>query len=254
MRKIFCIFFVLLMICSAKAADEIVIEMQGDSFSSLPAPSLWQKDAKSLCQEWRGKTRDQVLYSLPIVSSKDRIVRGPNTKYALVEYYEQDNFRKFLFKAEDPQTFITAAANAADVLAINKKYGINIGLKQTVFEDFYKDILSAETDPILPPQNALYRLSYTDINTPKATPRWFLFEKQQLTFTFETETEKENYLSSLRKKAEVAKPKPQPKPQPKKRTAYKALLSGGTVQDQMYMPRVTKSKFLPIQPTDKKEN
>ena len=138
-----------------------------------------------------------LLYQLPIVSSKDRIVRAEGKKfYALVEYYKDQQFRKFLFQGPDPQTFITAAASAADVLAVNKKYGINIGLKQDLFEQSYPGA-SAETNTNLPAGSTLYHLSYTDVNTPKPQDHWFLFEQGALSQSFYTLPEKDNYLNSL---------------------------------------------------------
>ncbi len=218
-----------------QAQGEIIIEMRGEDAS--PAPSVWEYNAIELTRKLRGKTREQVLYAMPVVSNKDRIIRSEQQEYALVEYYDGDHFRKFLFKAETPQTFIAAAATAADVLAVNKKYGINMGLTQRSFENFYADKAVSETADILPSGAVLYRLLYTDINTPVPVQRWFLFENKELTQTFETLQEKDNYLASL-----------QPQPQPStasatpqnhsKRTLRKALISGGTQWDQAYLPRV----------------
>lgn len=246
MRKIL-FFFFFFSLAFAWAEDEIVIEIHGEPATSS-APTVWQKNAKQLSRALRSTTREQLLYSMPVVSDKDRIVRSSMAEYALVEYYNNGNFRKFLFKAEDPQTFITAAADVADVLAVNKKYGINIGLKLKDFLSFYAQQALQETDPILPPQTTLYKLLYQDINTPAPTERWFLFEKEELTLTFENSQAKEGHLSSLRKQAEEAKPKTTPQPtaqKPPQRTTRKALLSGGTLHDRMYMPRVTNSKFTP---------
>lgn len=247
MRKIFFLCFFSIFTFFAWAEDEIVIEMHGEPATSS-APTVWQKNAKQLSRTLRNTTREHLLYSMPVVSDKDRIVRSSTAEYALVEYYNNGNFRKFLFKAEDPQTFITAAADAADVLAVNKKYGINIGLQKKDFLALYAQKAQLETDPILPEQTYLYKLFYQDINTPTATQRWFLFEKEELTLTFESADEKESYLMSLRKQSQEAEPKPTPKTTTKtapQRTTRKALLSGGTLHDRMYMPRVTNSKFTP---------
>lgn len=246
MRKILFIFSVLLLSCFAWAEDEIVIEMHGDP-TPVATPTIWQKSAPELARALRGTTRQQLLYTMPAVSDKDRIVRNSSAEYALVEYYNNGHFRKFLFKAEDPQTFITVAATPADVLAVNKKYKINIGLKRNDFLTFYNEKVTEEKDNLLSSSLALYKLSYQDINTTVPTDHWFLFEREELTLCFESTEEKENYLKSLRQKAEAAQAKPTHKPAPKKqvRTTRKALLSGGTLHDRMYMPRVTNSKFVP---------
>ena len=208
--------------------------------ASAPAQTpIWKQNAVQLSRAWRGKTREQLLYQLPIVSSKDRIVRAEGKKfYALVEYYKDQQFRKFLFQGPDPQTFITAAASAADVLAVNKKYGINIGLKQDVFEQSYPGA-SAETNTNLPAGSTLYHLSYTDVNTPKPQDHWFLFEQGTLSQTFYTLPEKNNYLNSLLPKETPQVPaETTPAPTP----VRKALISGGTEWDKANLPRVVNYK------------
>lgn len=230
--------------------DEIVIEMHGEPDSDRSAqPTLWSQNARQLTRQLKGKTREQVLYAMPVVSDKDRIIRSANTEYALVEYYSGGNFRKFLFKAETPQLFLSAAATAADVLAINKKYGVNIGLTQGDFESFYKEKAQKEAENILPAGFVLYKLAYTDVNTPAPKTRWFLFEKLTLTQTFETAQEKETYLAGV--KAQAAE-KPQTALSAARKAARpavvrKGLISGGTAQDQADLPRVILNK--PLLPT-----
>ena len=251
MKKHLFLFPLLLLPFCAWAQEEWVIEMQGDpAIDSIS--SVFDKNAKEISRKMRGKTRENLLYSMPIVSNKDRIVNGPAAEYALVEYYEGDQFRKFLFKAETPQTFITAASTAADVLAVNKKYGINIGLTQADFESFYKEKAQLQKNDLLPAGSALYKLSYKDINTPKAQNRWFLFENKELSKTFETLAEKNAYLDSLKPKEEpAAQPAAAPKTKPRQNTrpTRKALISGGTATDRAYLPRVVNPK--PMLPTPK---
>ena len=254
MKKYLFLFVFFCMAFSAWAEDEIVIEMHGDP--SPATPTVWDKNAKQLSRTLRATTREQLLYSMPVGSDKDRIVSNTSAEYALVEYYNNNQFRKFLFKAEEPQNFITAAATVADVLAVNKKYNINIGLKLQDFLSFYGKRALQETSSVLPTGTVLYKLSYQDINTPTAVDRWFLFEKEELTLTFENPQTKEAYLASLKPKTEEEKNKPTPAPVKKKpqRTVRKALVSGGTLHDRMYMPRVVNPKTVPPTMTLKKEN
>lgn len=188
----------------AAQEDEIVIEMHGEPSEAPAAPTLWDRNAVQLTRKLRGKTREQVLYAVPVVSDKDRIVRGTGGEYALVEYFNGVDFRKFLFKAESPQTFVAAAATAADVLAVNKKYGVNIGLKQADFERFYRGEAQKEQEGTLPAGSVLYRLAYTDVNTPQKTDRWFLFENQTLSKTFETSSSKNTHLEFLKRQKAAA--------------------------------------------------
>lgn len=243
----------LVMAAPLQAQDEIVIEMQGEPSVLPDAPTLWDRDAVQLTKKLRGKTREQVLYAVPIVSDKDRIIPARRGEYALVEYYQGENFRKFLFKAESPQTFVAAAATAADVLAVNKKYGVNIGLSQKAFENFYKGKAQKEENAFLPQGTVLYLLDYTDVNTPKSVKRWFLFEKGNLSQTFETSGTKNAYLEALKRQAEEAQKatqsaEPQPQ-QTQRRVVRKALISGGTEWDRAYLPRVVNPKPMLITPT-----
>ncbi len=217
---------------------------------------LWDQTAKQLSRAWRGKTREQLLYQIPIVSTKDRIVRAEGKKfYALVEYYQDKEFRKFLFQGQDPQTFITAAATAADVLAVNKKYGINIGLTQELFEQHYGAQATKENAE-LTDGTVLYKLSYTDVNTPKAQDHWFLFEQATLTQTFYTEADKDAYVASARPTpAETQTPAQTANTQKTNtRNVRTGLISGGTAWDQAYMPRVINPIFQPPQPVQNTKN
>ncbi len=247
---------------AVRSDGEIVIEMTGDSFPQTDRVlSLWDFDATELTRRMRGKTREQVLYAVPIVSDKDRIINGKDGEYALVEYYSGGDFRKFLFKAESPQTFVTAAATAADVLAVNKKYNVNIGLSQRNFERFYQDKITAEHTDLLPKDIRLFKMEYRDINTPVPYSRWFLFEKDELTRTFETETDKNAYLNKLQKPNEEnseakrqAHEKATARTQNQNRTVRKALISGGTTWDRANLPRVINPKpLLRRQPQPAKE-
>ena len=239
-----------------QAEEEIVIEMTGQPSAAAEDFTLWDKTAPQLTRQLRGKTREQVLYAVPVVSDKDRIISARRGEYALVEYYRGNDFRKLLFQAESPQTFVTAAATAADVLAVNKKYGVNIGLTEKAFTDFYPSAQQQDS-PYLSRQAALYRLSYTDINTPQAVERWFLFERGNLTQTFETSGTKNAYLEALKRQQEAAQ-QPQPAQAAaapaQNRVVRKALISGGTEWDKATLPRVVNPKPLLITPTQSADN
>jgi hypothetical protein len=247
--------FVLILPLSAQEDEEILIELQGSVVNAAPRPTpmLWDYNARQLTNKWRGKTREQLLYTVPIVSDRDGIVRGQTAEYMLVEYFLDGQFRKFLFRAESPQTFIAAAATPADVLAINKKYKVNIGLWLTDFQTAYANHARRQAEDILPENTFLYQLSYTDVNTPKSQLNWFLFENKKLAKTFYTRAQKEAYLQQIReqhiaeeaeaKAVQTAAAQEQASPvrqaaKAKNKKPFKALLSGGTVHDQMYLPRI----------------
>ena len=238
--------------------EEIVIELTGDALSTAKTTSMWDLDAWQWTRKLRGKTREQVLYQMPLVSDRDGLIRGEKNEYMLVEYYGPNTFRKFLFHAQAPQTFITAAATPADVLAVNKKYAVNIGLLQKDFENFYAGDATQEEISTLPAGAVLYRLPYKDINTPKKQTHWFLFENGKLSKTFFTKKQKDTFLQQLPQPSETetepdeeAQPITKAKPPTPPR---KALLYGGTAWDQAYMPRVINPHPALLPPPAKTEN
>ena len=237
-----CLLGLLLLPCWAAAEPEIVIEMTGTPAraTSTANISIWDKTVPQLIRLLRGKTREQALYAITVVSVQDRIISGPSQKYAFVEYKKDKKTLKLLFQAKDPQLFLTAAATTEDILAVNKKYGVNLGISQEDFEHTYTHKLISETDPNLPQNAVLYQLSYTDVNTPTPTDYWYLFEDKQLRQTFYTKEDKEAYLQTLRP---VQTPQPQPKKK-QKRAPFKALISGGTTWDQSYLPRIIDPKTI----------
>ena len=271
MKKL--ILFSLLFCCAwplcAQEEDELIIEMTGTSQTDQPqAPSLWDFNARQLTRKLRGQTREQILYAMPVVSDRDGILQGTAQEYALVEYDKAGAFRKFLFRAETPQTLLAVAATPADVLAVNKKYAVNIGLSQKDFEDFYGEKAILQQTPSLPETMALYRLPYQDINTPQKQTHWFLFENGQLSQTFSDQAQKDTFLQSYTQATEQAaaqaaqqnsvsaQSSTSQKPLPKRRPARprKALLYGGTTWDQMYMPRVTNPHPALLPPAAKTES
>ena len=238
------------MICVAQD-DELMIEMHGqpDATKVLPSISIWDKTTPQLIRALKGKTREEVLYIIDVVSTQDRIIKGPQHKYTLVEYKQKDTdaFRKLLFQEQEPQIFLTAAGSPEDVLAINKKYGIILPLSQVLFEKAYAGKYHLETDSALPANARLYELSYRDVNTPKPQAHWFLFENKQLSRAFYTEKEKQDYLKSIAP-TQTEPNTPVPTPTPRK-MGRKALVSGGTTWDKMYMPQVVHPKPMGTRPT-----
>ena len=165
---------------TAQAAPEpeIVIEMHGESSSPRQGISVWNKNARQLTRLFRGKDKTYVLYQVENVSSADRIIRSQNGKrYVYVRYGSDDgDYRKFLFQAQDPQTFVACAADIADVLAVNLKYGVNLGVSRSDFLRTYESraTLTNLLDKATNKTYSVYRLEYTDIRFFK---RYFIRRK-----------------------------------------------------------------------------
>ncbi|MDD7578405.1 MAG: hypothetical protein PUK24_02525 [Elusimicrobia bacterium] len=269
--KHFILIILSLLLAGAAAAQnhaeepEIVIEMRGEQTAPVAAVSIWDKNALQLTRLFRGKDRSHVLYSVENVSTKDDILRSDNAKeYAFVRYGTNDgDYRKFLFKAEDPQTFVACAANLKDVLAVNLKYGVNMGVSLKDFLRVYGGTAQASALEDEPAGKTLsvYKQTYSDVNHKTPAPYYFVFDGDELIQTLAGEkayadyakklTEANEKLRAQNKQAQdkAAQLEKQKRNQAARRKPIKALAYGGTVEDQMYMPRVNNPKFPPPTPS-----
>lgn len=269
--KHFILIILSLLLAGAAAAQnhaeepEIVIEMRGEQTAPVAAVSIWDKNALQLTRLFRGKDRSHVLYSVENVSTKDDILRSDNAKeYAFVRYGTNDgDYRKFLFKAEDPQTFVACAANLKDVLAVNLKYGVNMGVSLKDFLRVYGGTAQASAleDETAGKTLAVYKQTYSDVNHKTPAPYYFVFDGDELTQTLAGEKAYADYAKKLKEANEklraqnkqaqdkAAQLEKQKRNQAARRQPVKALAYGGTVEDQMYMPRVNNPKFPPPTPS-----
>lgn len=226
---------------------EIIIEMTGPAPKKtvLPEIAIWNKNATQLTRLFTGKDRTYVLYTVENVSNYDGTIHAKNgLKYAFVEYREpRGDFRKFIFKNDDPQTFVACAASAQDVLAINQKYSVNIGLKKDRFLQQYP--VAVKLTDLTNINQEVFRINWGGDKKQNA-PLYVLFENEELTDQIlgkeawdkyvqkQIADENERLHQELKEKENLPAPatkRPASKP-------YKALISGGTLQDQMYMPRL----------------
>lgn len=235
--------FVLLGLCCGPLAafgaeePEIIIELTGAPDKKTDAGiEIWDKTAKSLARLLSGKTREEALVLITSVSTKDVNVRAADgTKYRFVQYGREGNYRKLLFRAKEPQTFVDVATNTQESLALFTRYQTDIQLSETEFLDAYGPQTAAVFLPT-PNGQTLYRA-----NIDGKTTQFFLFEQGRLVRLLTKEqTDKliQTQQETARKQTQ-AKQTAQP---PKKPAPYKALLYGGTLHDQMYMPRVIQRK------------
>lgn len=269
--KHFILIILSLLLAGAAAAQnhaeepEIVIEMRGEQTAPVKTVSIWDKNALQLTRLFRGKDRTHVLYSVENVSTKDDILRSSNgTEYAFVRYGTNDgDYRKFLFKAEDPQTFVACAANLKDVLAVNLKYGVNMGVSLKDFLRVYGGTAQASAleDETAGKTLSVYKQTYSDVNHKTPAPYYFVFDGDELTQTLAGEKAYADYAKKLKEANEklraqnkqaqdkAAQLEKQKRNQAARRKPIKALAYGGTAEDQMYMPRVNNPKFPPPTPS-----
>ena len=144
------------------------------------------------------------------------------------------------------------------MLAVNLKYGVNLGVSRSDFLRTYESraTLTNLLDKATNKTYSVYRLEYTDVNHPTSVPTYFVFEGDSLKDTLSGEKAFTEYTTKLsqankalakqEKETQTAREQAgQQARQKKQRPTRKALVSGGTVTDQAYMPRAVNATPLP---------
>lgn len=226
---------------SLHAADEpeIVIELTGKPSvaSAKDGIEIWDKNCRQLANLLNGKTREYALYQITNVSTKDNnIWSADGTRYRFVQYGKDGNYRKFLFRVKEPQTFVACAANTQEALDMTFEYQVDIGLTETEFLDAYATQASSVYLPI-DDGHTLYQLSIKN-----KEPQFLqFFQGKPVARLDKTQVEKllQDERQRLRQQAlEKEKARAQEAKKRKRESRRVALLEGGTRYDRMYMPRV----------------
>lgn len=233
---------------AAPAEEEIVIEMSGPNTKAATEQSIWDKDARQLTRLFRGKNKNYVLDTVNAISGPEKQLTSNDGKtYQLVQYGQDTrDYRKFLFENTPPHSFVTCAASAADVIAVFQRYGVNMGLRQA---DFLAAFPSLEKPTQLTGATTVltvYQIPANQLPQTAKQPVFAIFDQNRLTELLSGNEAFENYKKTLPPPPVApAKQTPQPVAKQKVKKPYKALLSGGTREDQMYMPRVISGPFTP---------
>ena len=250
------IFYTLLILgCALPASaasqqeQELVIEMTGTPSKNIPGHSIWNKNARELTRLFRGKTKEYVLQTIDAFAAQEKVLTATDgTKYRLVAYgQDARDYRKFLFRYNEPQTFVTCAANAEDIMAIFQRYGVNLGVRKTDLLKTYPSSKKEEDITNGTTSLTVYKLPAAKLPLKASQDLVAVFENNQLVELFDGQESFEKYKKTLEPAPEVSSPKTAPQavaaqPQPKKNKPYKALVSGGTLNDRMYMPHVNPKK------------
>ncbi len=231
--------------------EELIIEMKGPGPEKTlkPTISIWDKNAKQLFRLFKGQDKNYLLYTANSVPTKEVSVTGDtHTNYQLVQYGQDRNeYRKFLFEAAEPYAFVTCAATAADIIAIFQRYKVNLGTHQTDFLKSYPNLAAPQTWVENNQKVTCYEIPPKQLPLSAKKPVFALFEKKQLTHLLEgkeaLETYKKTIKPSVPAKTKAAESRPTPPVVTQKDKPYKALLSGGTLHDKMYMPHVVSGPF-----------
>lgn len=224
-----------------EAEPEIVIELTGESNPAAVKDeiSVWTNDCTQLTKLLRGKTRERALYLITSVSSQDRIIQSSDgTRFRFVQYGQGNDSRRFLFLAKDPQLFVACAANAEETLSLISQYRAPLGLSVEELLAFEPQATSVPL-PLPDGKQALYKVEIKD-----KEPLFLLFKAQVLHQVL-TPTEADWLLRQQKEALDAQTKKPEPPP-PAKKKVFRALVEGGTLHDQMFMPHVVKPPHVPV--------
>ena len=241
---------------AAQVSDEIVIEMIGseDKQPLVTSVAIWKKSAKQLTRIFRGKDKNYVLQAADSIPFLDLPLTNSSGKdYNLVQYGEDTrSYRKMLFESHDNQAFITCASSPSDVIAVFQRYGVNMGLRKADFLATYTQLEKPKTLANGEQVLTVYTVPAEQLPLKSTQEMFAVFEQNKLIKLLNGSTALTSYKKTLapapvEKKQESSKPVPAKKP----RKPYKALLSGGTVEDRMYMPQVVSGPFTPSSNSNK---
>ncbi|MBR4681901.1 MAG: hypothetical protein IKP06_01155 [Elusimicrobiaceae bacterium] len=220
---------------------EIVIELTGEPspVSAKDEISVWTNDCAQLAKLLRGQTCEKALYSITSVSSQDRIIPSSDgTRFRFVQYGQGDDSRRFLFLAKDPQLFVACASNAQETLSLISQYRVPVGLSVEELLAFEPQATSVPL-PFPEDKQLLYKVDVKD-----KEPLFLLF-KAQILHQILTPTEADRLLQQQKEALAAQTQKPEP-PKPAKKKVFRALVEGGTLHDQMFMPHVIKPSHSPV--------
>ncbi len=253
-----------------KREEEIVIEMSGTATPYTPAATrtdadavyVFKRTAKEHINRLAGKSRFYVMFNADVVAAFDDIIYADNgAQYALVRYGQEggDNYRKFLFEGGGDQKLLAVADSAAGVLAINKKYNVNIGLTEA---EFKKSFPNAIFTPVTNAQNGKEYHAYQ-----LAGDSFVVFEGGQLAYQFANPEAFSAYMNTLsaanmgyaaqqakqQTALEKARQNQPAAPTTTQTTIYTPLVVSGTARNPIYLPAIVRPdnvrKLPPLKPS-----
>lgn len=230
------------------AGDEIKIEMTGtsnyvsvgDSQDPNEIPVM-RRTQQQLAKRLTNTSRFYLIFNADRVAAVDGYLTAPNgARYAFVSFGEETGpFRKFLFEPDGTQQFIAVTDNVAGVLELNAIYQINMGLHEEALHQAYPKAVATVVEDVK--NNKKYHVYQIE-------DTWFLvFDNSSLVKQFSAAEELEEFTQQIVASNAALAPQPMPVPPPpvppehRKRSAkhrLKALITGGTTEDKMYLPQV----------------
>ena len=248
------LFFPSLLLAAPAEEAEIVIELTGTPDKKVDGVSVWARNEQQLTRLFKGKTRTDVLYQINSVSSADKYLKNEKNEHFFWVRYDSDDgdYRKFLFDANEH--FLAVADNVKTALRLQSTYQIDFGIMETDFVNTFQEtaVLTNLADFSHHRDYQIYQLP-----NEKGLPKYVAFLDGKLVSIYENETTFNQFVTDLsaKNKAYLATQKQEEKQRlldtqkareeelnKRSRVRMSALVSGGTVQDQMYMPRLVKKE------------
>lgn len=235
-----------------KPEEEIVIEMAGAATTYAPAATrkdadtiyIFKYNAKELTNRLAGKSRFYVLFNKDTDPSfEDTIYADNGAQYILVRFgQEGDKYRKFLFEEGGDQKLVAVADSTASVLAVNKKYGVNLGLTEKEFKKSYPNAIFT---PVTNAQNGKEYHAYQ-----AAGDSFVVFESGKLVYQFDNPQAFSAYMNTLsaanmgyaaqqaKEQTKLDKARQNQENQQAQPPSYTTLIIGGTVRNPIYLPSI----------------
>jgi len=255
MRKILFLTLCLGLAVSGYGAEEpeFVIEMNGSpSRADSSDVTILQKSARQLERLFRGKTQEEMLVAADSVPSAEKTLQAPDEKQYHFVQFGDEHYRKCLFDAQKNNTLLACTDNLKDTLSLQRKYKLPIPISIQELTDTYGEQLRIFEVPSADKKQTLVQLP---AGNKKEISLRYLYQNGRLIKLFLTDQEMKDYLQeqqnaadALKAQAAAAKAEQIKKAKAEKQAAlkeqqqqsatFKALLSGGTLHDRMYMPHV----------------
>ncbi len=237
---------------------EFKVEMTGSSYYTAAKNTqdpdeipVLRRSAAQLAKRLANKGRFYVLLNANVVSTQDNIITAKDgTRYAYVRFGKDGStYRKFLFEAGGDQKLVAVADSVPDVLQLNARYGVNIGPTENDFKRAYpKAIVTTVKNE---QENKEYHSYQID------GPVFLIFENEKLVQQFARANELAAFMQTIgaantgvaaqqaKEQTELERVRLEEQARRNRnrhrhpaRPPHKALIEGGTVEDQMYLPRV----------------
>ena len=219
---------------------ELVIDMDGGTTRTRATRdvneiTVLNKTVSQLSKQLAGKNRFYVMFNANMTATSDISVKAEDgTRYAVVQYGKEPNYRACLFKEGVEQPLVSVAGSTTDKLGWYRIYGVNVGLQESDFTKAYPN--TSATEIIGKEDNKVYKVypfekNFSVIFNDGKPIRHFYSEEELNAFTDQLqgilppEEEKPAIVISRRTISKPVEETVKPK------QSFKALVKEGTIAE-----------------------